>query len=134
MNDANVTPSETTETGAAAAATPPSDPAAPAAAGKPRVPSFAELGVRPEVLKALEEMGFAEPMDVQAATLPPISRGRDLMVQSRTGSGKRKASLLSYRLKSTRSRRSKANVTGPSRSQRSRSADWARAMRGPSGP
>jgi ATP-dependent RNA helicase DeaD len=33
-------------------------------------------------------MGFAEPMPVQAATFPLITAGRDLMVQSRTGSGK----------------------------------------------
>src|SRR6266403_5119612 len=33
-------------------------------------------------------MGFSEPMPVQTATLPLITAGRDLMVQSRTGSGK----------------------------------------------
>jgi len=65
---------------------PPADPGGPAA--KPKGPSFAELGLRPEVLRAIEEMGFTEPMQVQAKTLPPIMEGRDLMVQSRTGSGK----------------------------------------------
>src|SRR4029453_19211679 len=35
-----------------------------------------------------EEVGFSEPMPVQSATLPLVSEGRDLMVQSRTGSGK----------------------------------------------
>ena len=54
---------------------------------KAKGPSFAELGLRPEVLHAIEEMGFTEPMQVQAKTLPPIMEGRDLMVQSRTGSG-----------------------------------------------
>jgi ATP-dependent RNA helicase DeaD len=33
-------------------------------------------------------MGFSEPMPVQSATFPLISEGRDIMVQSRTGSGK----------------------------------------------
>ena len=40
------------------------------------------------MLRAIEEMGFTDPMPVQAATLPLIRDGRDLMVQSRTGSGK----------------------------------------------
>jgi ATP-dependent RNA helicase DeaD len=50
--------------------------------------SFADLGLRPEVLKALADMGFAEPMDVQQKTIPLVREGRDILVQSRTGSGK----------------------------------------------
>ncbi len=78
---------------AAADAPPPVDPTlpiAPVAAvdEKPKGPSFAELGLHADVLRAIEEMGFADPMPVQSATLPLIRDGRDLMVQSRTGSGK----------------------------------------------
>jgi ATP-dependent RNA helicase DeaD len=62
------------------------DPAQPNSAEK--TISFADLGLHPDVLRALSEMGFAEPMPVQAKTLPLIAAGRDLMVQSRTGSGK----------------------------------------------
>ena len=61
---------------------------APAAPLPPKGPTFAELGLRAEVLRAVEEMGFSEPMPVQTVTLPLITAGRDLMVQSRTGSGK----------------------------------------------
>ena len=61
---------------------------APGSVVKEKGPSFAELGLRPEVLRAIEEMGFTEPMQVQAKTLPLVMQGRDLMVQSRTGSGK----------------------------------------------
>jgi ATP-dependent RNA helicase DeaD len=50
--------------------------------------SFADLGLRPEVLQALADMGFVEPMEVQSVTLPLVRAGRDIMVQSRTGSGK----------------------------------------------
>jgi ATP-dependent RNA helicase DeaD len=50
--------------------------------------SFAELGLRPEVLQAITDMGFTDPMEVQTATIGLIREGRDLMVQSRTGSGK----------------------------------------------
>jgi ATP-dependent RNA helicase DeaD len=67
------------------AATPPPAATDPAA---PQGPSFAELGLGPAVLTALAEMGFSHPMKVQAATLPKVLEGRDLMVQSRTGSGK----------------------------------------------
>jgi ATP-dependent RNA helicase DeaD len=68
--------------------TPPAPPPDAAAPDGPKVPSFAELGLHADVLRALEEMGFAEPMPVQAATFPLVTEGRDLMVQSRTGSGK----------------------------------------------
>ena len=64
---------------------PPSVEATPAA---PQGVRFADLGLRPEVLRALEDMGFQEAMAVQAATVPLARQGKDLMVQSRTGSGK----------------------------------------------
>lgn len=51
-------------------------------------PSFAELGLRPELVEALSTLGFAQPTDVQASAIPLVMGGRDLMVQSRTGSGK----------------------------------------------
>ena len=51
-----------------------------------------------------------------------------------TGSGKRRASLLGYRLRSVRSCGWYANHAGPRRSQRSRSVETASPMRGPSGP
>src|ERR1700690_2021959 len=50
--------------------------------------TFADLGLKPEVLKAVTDMGFVEPMDVQRATIPLTREGRDILVQSRTGSGK----------------------------------------------
>jgi ATP-dependent RNA helicase DeaD len=72
-------PANASETTAGEA--PPAEPAAPTV-------TFAELGLHADVLRAVEEMGFQEPMPVQAATLPLVAQGRDLMVQSRTGSGK----------------------------------------------
>jgi ATP-dependent RNA helicase DeaD len=55
---------------------------------QPGGPTFAALELGPEVLRALADMGFAEPMQVQTAVVPRVMAGRDLMVQSRTGSGK----------------------------------------------
>ncbi len=50
--------------------------------------TFADLGLRPGVLQSLAEMGFTKPMKVQAETIPLVQQGKDILVQSRTGSGK----------------------------------------------
>ncbi len=65
-------------------ATPPSQ-SGPADA-EPR--TFEEMGLAPEVVQAIEAMGFIEPMQVQRATYRKVMAGRDILVQSRTGSGK----------------------------------------------
>ncbi|HXU84096.1 MAG TPA: DEAD/DEAH box helicase, partial [Polyangia bacterium] len=54
----------------------------------PKGPTFADMGLRAEVLQAVTDMGFTAPMQVQTATLPLVREGKDIMVQSRTGSGK----------------------------------------------
>jgi ATP-dependent RNA helicase DeaD len=84
-----------TQDPAAAPGTAPADsaltditPEAAAEAAAPAGPTFAELGIGPEVQTALAEMGYTAPMKVQATTIPLVQAGRDLMVQSRTGSGK----------------------------------------------
>jgi ATP-dependent RNA helicase DeaD len=51
-------------------------------------PSFAALALSPETLKSLEEKGYAAPTGVQAETIPLAMDGKDLVVQSRTGTGK----------------------------------------------
>src|SRR5579859_7104245 len=76
---------EEVETGHAAPAVPPAQPEADAAA-EPQ--TFEEMGLRPEVMRAVTEMGFLDPMPVQKAVWKPLIAGRDVMVQSRTGSGK----------------------------------------------
>jgi ATP-dependent RNA helicase DeaD len=40
------------------------------------------------ILKALSEMGYGQATEVQAETIPKARAGRDLIVQSRTGTGK----------------------------------------------
>jgi ATP-dependent RNA helicase DeaD len=63
--------------------------AQPAACYIPAVAdSFASTGAHPSVRSALDARGYAEPTPVQAAVLDPELRGRDLLVSSRTGSGK----------------------------------------------
>ncbi|OZI68178.1 DEAD/DEAH box helicase [Bordetella genomosp. 1] len=56
--------------------------------------SFADLGLAPTILSALQEAGFQEPTPVQAAAVPKAIAGTDLMVSSQTGSGKTAAFML----------------------------------------
>jgi superfamily II DNA/RNA helicase len=66
--------------------------------------AFAELGLAPELLRAIADLGFVQPTVVQTKTIPLAlpgldaggaeSRYIDLMVSSQTGSGKTAAFLL----------------------------------------
>ncbi len=49
---------------------------------------FAELGLSPEALKAVEKMGFEEASPIQTAVIPVALTGRDVVGMSSTGSGK----------------------------------------------
>ena len=49
---------------------------------------FAELGLSPDLLKAVERMGFEQAAPIQAETIPKLLAGSDLIGQSQTGSGK----------------------------------------------
>ena len=50
--------------------------------------NFNNLGISPPILKAIEEMGFEIPTEVQSKAIPLVLNQRDLMVISKTGSGK----------------------------------------------
>src|SRR5262245_62060817 len=50
--------------------------------------SFADLRLSPTTLQALERMDIVTPTPIQAAALPALLDGRDLIGQARTGSGK----------------------------------------------
>ena len=50
--------------------------------------TFAELGVSPEILKAISDLGFEEPSPIQASAIPVLLEGHDVVGQSQTGSGK----------------------------------------------
>jgi ATP-dependent RNA helicase DeaD len=49
---------------------------------------FARLGAQPRTIKALARMGIEVPTVIQARAIPPLLAGRDVIGQSRTGSGK----------------------------------------------
>jgi ATP-dependent RNA helicase DeaD len=52
------------------------------------VPSFAELNLDPQLVGALRRIDVTEPSPIQAAAIPEMLAGRDMVGQARTGSGK----------------------------------------------
>jgi ATP-dependent RNA helicase RhlE len=50
--------------------------------------SFAELGLRPELLRAVDEAGYTTPTPIQAQAIPVVLAGRDVMGGAQTGTGK----------------------------------------------
>src|SRR5512132_2961714 len=51
-------------------------------------PTFAELGLDDAVLKALRDVGYETPSAIQAATIPSLLAGRDVVGLAQTGTGK----------------------------------------------
>ncbi|MEU1971883.1 DEAD/DEAH box helicase [Microbacterium sp. NPDC019599] len=49
---------------------------------------FGDLGLGQNIVKSLAELGAASPFPIQAATIPPILEGKDVLARGRTGSGK----------------------------------------------
>lgn len=52
------------------------------------MPSFAELGIAPAILKAIQEAGYETPSPIQAQSITPLLAGHDLLGQAQTGTGK----------------------------------------------
>jgi len=50
--------------------------------------SFSELNISPEILKAINEMGFEAPTSIQTRCIPQILEGKDLVGHAQTGTGK----------------------------------------------
>jgi ATP-dependent RNA helicase DeaD len=53
-----------------------------------KMSSFQEFGLREEIMKAIERMGFVEPTPVQVETIPLTMKGKDVIAQAQTGTGK----------------------------------------------
>ncbi|MEV7430704.1 MULTISPECIES: DEAD/DEAH box helicase [unclassified Nocardioides] len=50
--------------------------------------TFADLGLDDSVLRALKDVGYETPSPIQAATIPPLLEGRDVVGLAQTGTGK----------------------------------------------
>jgi ATP-dependent RNA helicase DDX1 len=99
---------------------------------------FADLGLMPEILQAIEELGWMLPTDIQDESIPLILGGGDVMGAAETGSGKTAAfglpvlQLVHERLKSTASlssmTESAAAVSFPRKRQLSSSSQDAPSL------
>ena len=52
------------------------------------MPTFAELGLAPDILAAIRDVGYEEPSPIQEQAIPPLLAGSDVIGQAQTGSGK----------------------------------------------
>lgn len=56
--------------------------------------SFADLGLRPELLEAVRESGYVRPTQIQQEAIPPALAGQDVIGCAQTGTGKTAAFVL----------------------------------------
>ena len=52
------------------------------------ITSFSELNLPESILRALDDMGFSAPTEIQARAIPSILAGTDIIGKSHTGTGK----------------------------------------------
>lgn len=51
-------------------------------------PTFESLGLSPEIVRTLSELGYEAPTPIQARSIPVLMDGKDLIGQAQTGTGK----------------------------------------------
>lgn len=56
--------------------------------GKSPLPSFTDLGLMPELLRAVEDAGYTNPTPIQQQAIPLALKGRDIIGLAQTGTGK----------------------------------------------
>ena len=54
----------------------------------PTIPAFSALGLSKAVLEAVSDAGYESPSPIQAATIPVLLAGHDMLGQAQTGTGK----------------------------------------------
>ena len=50
--------------------------------------AFSHLGLHPELVQAVEALGFTTPTPIQSAMIPVMLEGHDVIGQAQTGTGK----------------------------------------------
>ena len=90
--------------------------------------SFADLGLKPELLRAVDEKGYSAPTPIQAQAIPAVLTGRDLLAGAQTGTGKTAAFVLPVlqKLGAPGGRAPRALVLTPTRELAAQVAESAR--------
>jgi ATP-dependent RNA helicase DeaD len=82
----------------------------------PPIPeAFAALGVRPSILRALGELKFVTPSEIQLMLIPKALQGLDILGQARTGTGKTAAFGIPILQKCEKGRPTQAIILVPTR-------------------
>ena len=83
---------------------------------EPPVNTFAELQIHPAVLQALSDVGYESPSAIQAATIPALMAGSDVVGLAQTGTGKTAAFAIPILSRiDTASKQTQALVLAPTR-------------------
>lgn len=91
--------------------------------------SFKRFDLSDELVHALEKLGYKEPSNVQSAVIPKALRGKSLLAQSETGSGKTHAYLIPILQKVDRNlSRPQALIIAPTRELARQIYEFARAF------
>src|SRR5208283_924745 len=75
---------------------------------------FADLQIHPAVLRAIADVGYESPTPIQAATIPPLMAGSDVVGLAQTGTGKTAAFAILSKIDVT-SKATQALVLAPTR-------------------
>jgi ATP-dependent RNA helicase DeaD len=80
------------------------------------VSEFSQLGLKPQLLKTVSDLGYITPTQIQSEIIPLMLDGQDVIAQSQTGTGKTAAFMLPILQKLEKERRGvKALVLAPTR-------------------
>ncbi|HET9390855.1 MAG TPA: DEAD/DEAH box helicase [Steroidobacteraceae bacterium] len=91
--------------------------------------SFIDLGLMPELLRALSDKGYTAPTPIQSQAIPAVLAGRDVLAGAQTGTGKTAAFVLPIlqKLAATPGRSPRALVLTPTRELAAQVAESARS-------
>lgn len=90
--------------------------------------NFSDLGLEPELMRAISEKGYDTPTPIQAKAIPAVLSGRDVLAGAQTGTGKTAAFVLPLlqRLKAAHGSLPRALVLSPTRELTAQIADNAK--------